>query len=169
MVRLIRNPETFYHKPVYLQQPFITHVQFKEIFRATTIFLLDKMFYSLFTVVLLHFSCVTGEHQHSLRGDHGLKRSASQQGVSYANFVGHKFQHLQGSLLDSSCEVVQSSECAFVCISNPSCVSFNIALLPNENGKLRCELLSEDMFRSQDKLTVSKQFHHYSIKVCSLK
>ena len=127
------------------------------------------MFYFLFTVVLLRFSSVTGQHQHSLRGDHGLKRSASQNGISYANFVVHKFQHLQGSLLDSSCEVVQANECAFICVNNPPCVSFNIALLPDENGKFRCELLSEDMFRSQDNLTVSQQFHHYSIKVCGLK
>ena len=120
-------------------------------------------------LVLLHFLCLTGQHQHSLRGSHGLKRSASQNGESYANFVAHKFKYLQGSLFDSSCEVVQDNECAFACVNNPSCVSFNIALSPNENGKLRCELLSEDMFRFTDKLIVSQQFHHYSIKVCSLK
>ena len=123
------------------------------------------MFYSLFTIVLLRLPCVTHQQQLSLRGDHGLKRSRSQLGVSYANFVAHKFQHLQGSLLDSSCEVAQDKECAFACVSNAPCVSFNVALLPNENGKLRCELLSEDMFRSPDKLTDSQQFHHYSIKV----
>ena len=119
------------------------------------------MFYFLFTVVLLHqFSCVTGQHHHSLREHHG---------VSYANFEAHKFQHLQGSLLDSSCEVVQANECTFLCVESPSCVSLNIALSPNENGKFGCELLSTDMFRSPDKLTVSQHFHHYSIKVRSWK
>ena len=127
------------------------------------------MLHFLFTVVLLHFWCVTGQHQHSLRGDHGLKRSASQKGVSHANFVTHKFQHLHESLLDSSHEVVQWHECAFLCVDSPPCVSFNIALSPNENGKLRCELLSGDMFRSPDKLIVSQQFDYYSIKVCNLK
>jgi len=83
--------------------------------------------------------------------------------------VAHKFQYLQGSLLDSSREVVQSNECALVCVDSPSCVSFNIALSPNENGKFGCELLSGDMFRSPSKLTVSQQFYHYSIKVSSLK
>ena len=123
------------------------------------------MFNFLFTVVLFRFPCVTGQHQRLIRGDHGLKRSSFQHGVSYANFVAHTFQHLQGSLLDFSCEAVRVKECAFACVDNASCVSFNVALTPNENGKLRCELLSEDMFGSPNKLTVSQQFHHYSIKV----
>jgi len=124
------------------------------------------MFHFLFTVFLLPFPCVTGQHDQLLiQGDPSLKRSSFQDGVSYANFVVHKFQHLQGSILDSSCEVVQDGECAFTCVDNAPCVSFNIALSPNENGKLRCELLSEDMFSSPDKLTDSQQFHHYSIKV----
>ena len=106
-------------------------------------------------VVLLRLPCIAG-----------LKRSRFQHSVSYANFVAHKFQHLQGSLLDSSCEVGENIECAFVCINKSPCVSFNIALLPNDNGKFRCELLNEDMFRSPDNLTASKQFHHYSMKVC---
>ena len=126
-------------------------------FPAKTIFL-DKMFYFVFTVALLRLPCIAG-----------LKRSRFQLGdLSYAYFVPHKFQHLQGSLLDSSCEVGDNFECAFVCINKPHCVSFNIALLPNENGKFRCELLNEDMFKSPDNLTASQQFHHYSIKVCSL-
>ena len=122
------------------------------------------MFSFLFTVVLLCFPCVTGQHQRLLQGDYGLKRSF-QLGVSYANFVAHKFQYLQGSLLDSSCEVVRATDCAFDCVANAPCVSFNVGLTPNENGKLRCELLSEDMFRSPHKLTNSQEFHHYSIQV----
>ena len=123
------------------------------------------MFHFLFTVVLLRFHCARGQPQRLTHGNRGLKRSGFQHGLSYANFVVHKFRHLQGSLLDSSCEVAQDEECGFACVSNAPCVSFNVALLPNENGKLRCELLSEDMFRSPDKLTDSQQFNHYSIKV----
>ena len=123
------------------------------------------MFHFLFTIVLLRFPHVTGQHQHLIQVDHALKRSRFQDGVSYANFVAHKFQHLQGSLLDSSCEVFRAKECAAACVTNAPCVSFNVALSPKENGKLRCELLSEDMFRSPDKMTYSQQFYHYSIKV----
>ena len=121
--------------------------------------------FHLFTVVLLRFHCITGQPQRLIQGDHGLKRYSSQHGLSYANFVVYKFQHLQGSLLDSSCEVAQDEECGFACVSNAPCVSFNVASSPNENGKLRCELLSADKFRSPGKLTDSQQFHHYSIKV----
>ena len=120
-------------------------------------------------IVLLHYSCVTGQHHHSLQEDHDSNRSASEHGLLYANFEAHKFQHLQGPVLNSSCEVVQADECSFVCVDSPSCVSLNIALSRNENGQFRCDLLSTDMFRSPDKLTVSKQFHHYSRKVWSLK
>jgi len=116
------------------------------------------MFEFLFTVVLLRFSSSAGRDQHLIRSSH-------LQGISHANFVVHKFKHLQGSLLDSSCEVAHDDECAFTCVDNAPCVSYNLALSPNENGKLRCELLSEDKFRSPDKLIVSQQFHHYSLKV----
>ena len=121
------------------------------------------MFHFLFTVVLLSVLCVTGQYQSLIEGDRGLKRSRFQHGVSYANFVVHKFQRLQGS--DSSCEVVEAIDCAFACVSNALCVSFNVASSPNENGKLRCELLSEDKFRSPDNLKDSQQFHHYSLQV----
>ena len=123
------------------------------------------MFNFLFAVVLLRFPCVRGQHQRLIQGDRGLKRSSNQKGLSYANFVAYKFQRLQGSLLDSSCEVLQDEECAFTCVDNSPCASFNVASSPSKNGKFRCELLSEDMFRIPDKLTVSQQFHHYSIKV----
>ena len=120
------------------------------------------MFNFLVTVVLLLFACVTFQHRLMIHGDHGLKRS---QRVSYANFEAYNFQYLQGTLIHSSCEVVQAIDCAFACIANDPCVSFNVALSPNQSGKLRCELLSEDMFRSPDKLTNSQEFDHYSIQV----
>ncbi|XP_078352015.1 lactadherin-like [Oculina patagonica] len=122
----------------------------------------------LFMVLLLCYPYLTHQHQHLIQGNRGLKRSGFQRGVSYANFAVHKFQQLQGSLLDSSCEVAQAKECALACVNNPPCVSFNIAVSLNANEKLRCELLSEDKFRSPNNLTTSQHFHHYSIKTpCS--
>ena len=124
----------------------------------------------LLTVLLPCYPYLTSQYQHLIQGNRGLKQSGFQQGVSYANFAVHKFQQLQGTLLDSSCEVVQAKECALACVNsyNPPCFSFNIAVLTNKNGKFRCELLSEDKFRSPNKQTVSQHFHHYSIKVNNL-
>ena len=142
------------------------YIPSKSILRFTRYFCRTEMFHFLFTVFLLRFPCATGLHnQFLIQGDHGLKRSSFQHGVSYANFVAHKFQHLQGTILNSSCEVVRAKDCNLACVDNAPCVSFNVALSPNENGKLRCELLSEDKYRSPDKLTESQQFIHYSIKV----
>ena len=121
------------------------------------------MFCFLFAVVLFRSHCVRGQHQRLIQVDYGLRRSIFQHGLSYAKFVAHKFRYLQGSILLS--EVIRATECGFACVANPPCVSFNVALSPNENGKLRCELLSDDKFTSPDKLTVSQQFYHYSIKV----
>ena len=122
------------------------------------------MFNFIFTIFMFRFPCVTGQHQFLIQGHHGLKRSRFPR-LSYANFEAHNFQHLQSSVLDSSCEVVQGIDCALTCVDNAPCISFNVASSPNENGQLRCELLSEDKFRNPDKLTDSQEFHHYSIKV----
>ena len=117
--------------------------------------------------VFLLFGCphLTVQNQHISQGNRGLKRAVYQQGVSNANFAVQKYKYLQGSPLGSSCEVEKLSECALICVNSPSCFSLNLAALPNDKGKLRCELLSEDKHRSPDKLVLSQQFHHYSIKV----
>ena len=149
--------------------------QFLNASGGTVLFMqcLFKMFHLnlLFTVLLLHYLHLTRQHQHLIQGSSALTRSGFQHRVSCANFAVHKFQQLQGSLLDCSREVVQAKECALACVNsyNPPYFSFNIAVLPNENEKLRCELLSEDKFRSPNKVIVSQHFHLYSIKVSNLK
>jgi len=105
------------------------------------------------------------QNQHITQGNRSLKRAFHQHGVLYANFAVNKFQYHQGSLLDFSCEVDKPSECALACVNNPPCFLSNLALMPNEKKKLRCELLSEDKYRSPNKLVLSQQFHHCRIKV----
>ena len=120
----------------------------------------------LFAVVSLQNLYPTHQHQRLSHGVRGLKRSSD--GVSYANFAVHKFQYLHGSVVGSSCEVLQANECAFTCVNQPTCFSFNIGVSPNQNGKFICELLNEDKFRSPSKLMSSQKFHHYSIEVNNL-
>ena len=125
---------------------------------------LNKMFQ---LTLLLTAPCLAHQNQHITEGSRGLKRVSYENGVSsYAHFVVHKIQYLQGSVLDSaSLEVDKPSECTLACLNNPPCFSFNLAFLPNEKKKLRCELLAGDKYRNPNKLVVSQGFHHYSIKV----
>ena len=127
---------------------------------------LDKMFQlSLFLMVPF----LTHQSQQIIEGNRGLKRASHENGVSYAHFAVHKHQYLQGSLLDSSVEVDKPSECTMACLNSKPCFSFNLALLPNNKKKLRCELLTEDKYRSPSKLVASQGFHHYSLKVSDLR
>ena len=104
---------------------------------------------------------VTHQSERLILAGSGIRR----QGVSYAYFAVHKFQYLQGSPLESSCEVDKPRDCALACVNNPPCSSFNLGLSLTAKGKLQCELLSEDKYRNAGKIFHSQQFHHYSIKV----
>lgn len=104
----------------------------------------------------------------STEGNLGVVRASSRTGVFYISFAIHKHQYLQGTMSDVSLEVDRPSECTLACLNNQVCFSFNLALQPSGNQKLRCELLSGDKYRSPSKLVVSQSFHHYSIKVDSI-
>ena len=115
--------------------------------------------------LLLIVPHLTHPKQDVIDGNRGVRRSSYQNSASYANFAVHKYQRLQGSLLDASLEVDKASECTLACLNNQRCFSFNLALMPNEKKKLQCELLTEDKYGRHDKLVVSQKFDHYSIKV----
>lgn len=120
----------------------------------------------LFLVILMQNLRSTQQNQDKTQGNHAIKRTDG--GVSYANFEIHKFHYLQVSPPAFSHEVLQAQECAFACVTQQTCYSFNIGLSPNQNGKFLCELLSGDKFRSPTNLTSSQQFDHYSIEVNNL-
>ena len=105
--------------------------------------------------------------QSQLDGSRGLKRGVHVQGklVSYGNFAVDKFHRLQ-VLVGSSTLVSNYNECAFSCVENPPCSSFNIASSPDADGKHRCELLNEDKYSANPGQLVSLQeYHHYSLEV----
>ena len=120
----------------------------------------------LFLVILMQNLRSTQQNQDKTQGNHAIKRT--DDGVSYANFEVQKFHYLQVSPPAFSHEVLQAQECAFACVTQQTCYSFNIGLSPNQNGKFLCELLSGDKFRSPTNLTSSQQFDHYSIEVNNL-
>ena len=53
-------------------------------------------------------------------------------------------------------------DCGFACMADPKCASFNIAVNPDSNGLLLCELLDTDMFHDKEKLRSNASYHHYS-------
>ena len=56
-------------------------------------------------------------------------------------------------------------DCSFACLQNMLCISFNVAVSPDDNGKLRCELLSSTSSNNPANLTADPQFHLYETKV----
>ena len=113
---------------------------------------------SLFVIHLL------SEHEVS-----GAKnKRTTGQGLSYANFVRDAFHHLNATIVGSSL-VADVAFCNIACLSNPSCVSFNVAAKPVDNfGHLLCELLATDKYNASDQFHENPDFHYYSIYVSSV-
>ncbi|KAL9962332.1 hypothetical protein ACROYT_G031425 [Oculina patagonica] len=55
-------------------------------------------------------------------------------------------------------------DCSFACLQNVLCVSFNVAVFSDENGKRWCELLPSTSYNNTAKLTADHQSQHYSIQ-----
>ncbi|KAL9951900.1 hypothetical protein ACROYT_G044643 [Oculina patagonica] len=52
--------------------------------------------------------------------------------------------------------VADQFDCAFLCVGEPKCFSFNVAAYPDSKGLYLCELLATDKYRA------TATFHHYS-------
>ena len=54
-------------------------------------------------------------------------------------------------------------KCGLRCISEPQCLSFNLAAHPDSEGLYQCDLLATDKYRAKAKdFQASDAFHHYS-------
>ena len=84
--------------------------------------------------------------------------------MSFINFKPDEFFYLNITSLGSDL-VQDGSECGFACLGITSCFSYNLAALPDINGKLLCELLPSDKYNNSDKLAASPFYHHFSITV----
>ena len=85
----------------------------------------------------------------------------------YANFVEHPHAILNASVIFST-KVDDLLSCAFECVENSHCNSYNAAVSPDGNNEYECQLLAADKYNSSSKLKPSKEFNHYSIQVRSL-
>ena len=59
-------------------------------------------------------------------------------------------------------------DCTFLCVGEPKCYSFNIAVYPDSKGLYLCELLATDKHREAEKAQENATFHHCSPLVRSL-
>ena len=86
--------------------------------------------------------------------------------ISHGNFKCDPFYYLWEEKLTSSM-VKGQFFCAFLCVGEPRCYSFNVAEYPDSNGLYLCELLVTDKYRATGKLFANATFHHFSPWVSS--
>lgn len=96
-------------------------------------------------------------------GTQNFRRDGEHNGVNFAHFVKNPSHRLNGAVLVSFM-VFSPVDCAYQCINNQDCHSFNFAAT-SLDGRHSCELLSTDMFLNSDDLVSHAGFDHYNIKV----
>lgn len=77
-------------------------------------------------------------------------------------FECHPFHYLNVTHLEAR-SVDDHMDCSFACLQNALCVSFNVAVLPD--NRRWCELLPFTSYNETEKLTGHHQSRHYSIQV----
>ena len=95
-------------------------------------------------------------------GAQNFRRDGKHNAVNFAHFVNNPSHRLNGAVLGSFM-VLSPTECAYQCINNQACYSFNVAET-SLDGRHSCELLNDDMFLSDD-LVCNAGFDHYNIEV----
>ena len=96
-----------------------------------------------------------------------IKTKECKKKFEFVNFKEDKFSFLNITAL-VKCVVADSLSCAFSCLDNLACFSFNVAAFPDKAGKFTCEILSSDKYNNSEDFLPSKTFHHLSIVVRNL-
>ena len=96
----------------------------------------------------------------------GLYREYSDE-MWLMNMVEETFSYLNISKINST-EVQNNGECAFACLKEPMCFSYNLEASASKTGTRVCELLPSDKYNNSDEVIISQKFNHYSIQVSDL-
>ena len=96
----------------------------------------------------------------------GLHQESSDE-MWMMNMVEETFSYLNISKINSA-EVQNDGECAFACLKEPMCFSYNLEASASKTGTRVCELLPSDKYNNSDEVIISQKFHHYSIQVSDL-
>ena len=96
-----------------------------------------------------------------------FSRKETTQRFEFVYFQEDKFSVL--NIIALAKRVVKDSlSCAFSCLGNQKCFSFNIAAFPDKAGKFTCEILSSDKYNNSENFLPSRTLHHFSIVVRNL-
>ena len=87
--------------------------------------------------------------------------------LSFANLFSFP-NHLLNATPFESLFVYGEQDCLQACTENPRCRSLNFKEGFQLHGKLRCELLDTDKFKSLKLFVPSLDFHHFSVTVSIL-
>ena len=93
-----------------------------------------------------------------------ISRKRITQKFEFVNFKEDKFSFLNITALVEH-TVEDSLSCAFSCLDNLACFSFNVAAFPHKGGKFTCEILSSDKYNNSENFLPSKTLHHFGIVV----
>ena len=115
---------------------------------------------------VLLFVCVFAVHlfsEHEVLSAKKWERK-DDGSFAFANFARNFFHYLNVTKVGS--HLVHAMEiCAYMCVDNLFCFSYNVAAQPDINGHFVCQLLASDVYNSSDQLLPHPDFHHYSIEV----
>ena len=124
----------------------------------------------LYVEIMFYISMLIGGFSLSLRLVDGQERAAFQKygfGFAYGNFR-QILHHYLSAVKVRSVFTENEDDCAFNCISEPQCYSFNIATNPDSSGLYLCELLITDEYRNAKELRANATFHHWGPWVSSM-
>ena len=92
-----------------------------------------------------------------------LQRDTTKR-LHYVIFKDHLFYALDGKRIETGFAETKE-HCLLKCVKNQECFSTNIGVDSGPDGRVLCELLSSDRYRSSGNFRQSSVFHHYSIPV----
>ena len=96
-----------------------------------------------------------------------ISREVNTRESGSAYFVEEKFSYLNITAIVKR-DAGNSFSCAFSCLNNLACSSFNFAAFPDKAGKYTRENPWSDKYKNSDGFLPSKTFHHFRIVVSNL-
>ncbi|XP_067048959.1 uncharacterized protein [Acropora muricata] len=115
------------------------------------------------TTILIFIGVVFAISAHFTLQQAQIERSEYQP-LHYGNFKVFHNHLLNVSHILSTVSVSEYIQCAFSCLQNVLCFSFNLATVRDINSKqYACQLLPTDKYRNLDHFVLSQQFHHYAV------